>query len=38
MTMHPTGNPTGASGVVGTADASDGRAVAIVWMREAAAR
>jgi hypothetical protein len=36
MTMRPTGNPTGALGVVGTADAPDGWAVAIVWMREAA--
>jgi hypothetical protein len=38
MMMRPMGNPTGASGVVATADAPDGRAVAIVWTREAAAR
>ncbi len=38
MMMYPTGNPTGALGVVATADALDGRAVAIVWTREAAAR
>ena len=37
MTMRPTGNHTGASGVVATADAPDERAVAIVWTREAAA-
>jgi hypothetical protein len=38
MTMLPTGNHTGASGVVATADAPDERAVAIVWTHEAAAR
>jgi hypothetical protein len=38
MTMRPTGNPTGVLGVVATTDALDGRAVTIVWTREAAAR
>jgi hypothetical protein len=38
MAMHPMGNPTGALGVVATADAPDGQAVAIIWTREAAAR
>jgi hypothetical protein len=38
MRMHPMGNPTGVLGVVATADAPDGWALAIVWTREAAAR
>jgi hypothetical protein len=38
MTMRPTGNPTGALGVVATTYTLDGRVVAIVWMHEVAAQ
>jgi hypothetical protein len=38
MTMRPTGNHTGASGVVATVDAPDEWAVPIIWTHEAAAQ